>query len=57
MGPAMEPHVRSLLDSMFAAGLSYTLVEALEHIIIRYLEGLERNILHNLLSTWMKVVT
>ncbi|WOH04828.1 hypothetical protein DCAR_0624240 [Daucus carota subsp. sativus] len=34
MGPAMEPHVRSLLDPMFAAGLSFTLVEALEQITI-----------------------
>ncbi|KAL8097331.1 hypothetical protein AgCh_030462 [Apium graveolens] len=34
MGPAMEPHVQSLLDSMFAAGLSFTLVEALEQITI-----------------------
>ncbi|GER42126.1 serine/threonine protein kinase mTOR [Striga asiatica] len=32
MGPSMEPHVRSLLDSMFSIGLSSTLVEALEHI-------------------------
>lgn len=32
MGPTMEPHVRGLLDSMFAAGLSLTLVEALEQI-------------------------
>ncbi|KAK1369657.1 Serine/threonine-protein kinase TOR [Heracleum sosnowskyi] len=34
MGLAMEPHVRSLLDSMFAAGLSFTLVEALEQITV-----------------------
>ncbi|KAL1534483.1 non-specific serine/threonine protein kinase [Salvia divinorum] len=32
MGPSMEPHVRSLLDAMFSAGLSSTLVEALENI-------------------------
>ncbi|XP_042452346.1 serine/threonine-protein kinase TOR-like [Zingiber officinale] len=32
MGPAMEPHVRSLLDSMFSAGLSTNLVKALEQI-------------------------
>ncbi|PSS02733.1 Serine/threonine-protein kinase [Actinidia chinensis var. chinensis] len=32
MGPAMESHVRSLLDAMFSAGLSATLVEALEQI-------------------------
>ncbi|XP_019226683.1 PREDICTED: serine/threonine-protein kinase TOR isoform X1 [Nicotiana attenuata] len=32
MGPAMEPHVRGLLDAMFSAGLSLTLVEALEQI-------------------------
>ncbi|RWR77912.1 serine/threonine-protein kinase TOR isoform X2 [Cinnamomum micranthum f. kanehirae] len=32
MGSAMEPHVRGLLDAMFAAGLSPTLVEALEQI-------------------------
>ncbi|CAB4321077.1 unnamed protein product [Prunus armeniaca] len=32
MGPAMEPHVRGLLDVMFSAGLSPTLVEALEQI-------------------------
>ncbi|XP_020086675.1 serine/threonine-protein kinase TOR isoform X1 [Ananas comosus] len=34
MGPAMEPHVRSLLDSMFAAGLSDALVQALEQITL-----------------------
>ncbi|XP_043711300.1 serine/threonine-protein kinase TOR [Telopea speciosissima] len=34
MGLAMEPHVRSLLDAMFSAGLSPTLVEALEQITI-----------------------
>ncbi|KAF3328854.1 Serine/threonine-protein kinase TOR [Carex littledalei] len=32
MGPAMEPHVRGLLDCMFAAGLSKVLVVALEQI-------------------------
>ncbi|XP_034226738.1 serine/threonine-protein kinase TOR isoform X3 [Prunus dulcis] len=32
MGPAMEPHVCGLLDVMFSAGLSPTLVEALEQI-------------------------
>ncbi|KAK1259623.1 Serine/threonine-protein kinase TOR [Acorus gramineus] len=32
IGPAMEPYVRGLLDSMFLAGLSPTLVEALEQI-------------------------
>ncbi|PRQ22228.1 putative non-specific serine/threonine protein kinase [Rosa chinensis] len=32
MGPAMEHDVRGLLDVMFAAGLSSTLVEALEKI-------------------------
>ncbi|KAI9108059.1 hypothetical protein K1719_020932 [Acacia pycnantha] len=32
MGPAMEPHVRSLLDIMFSAGLSTVLVESLEQI-------------------------
>lgn len=36
MGPAMEPHVRGLLDIMFSAGLSPTLVEALEQIAARY---------------------
>ncbi|KAK9163538.1 hypothetical protein Syun_004440 [Stephania yunnanensis] len=36
MGPAMEPHVRSLLDAMFSSGLSSTLVEALEQISIRF---------------------
>lgn len=36
MGPAMEPYVRGLLDVMFAAGLSPTLVEALEQITARY---------------------
>ena len=35
MGPAMEPHVRGLLDVMFSAGLSPTLVEALEQITKR----------------------
>ncbi|XP_031383805.1 serine/threonine-protein kinase TOR isoform X3 [Punica granatum] len=34
MGPKMEPHVSSLLDVMFSAGLSITLVEALEQITI-----------------------
>ncbi|KAJ0981872.1 hypothetical protein J5N97_010127 [Dioscorea zingiberensis] len=34
MGPAMEPHVRGLLDSMFSSGLSSTLVEALEQITL-----------------------
>lgn len=33
----MEPHVHNLLDSMFAAGLSFTLVEALEQITVRYI--------------------
>lgn len=36
MGPAMEHDVRGLLDVMFAAGLSSTLVEALEKITTRY---------------------
>ncbi|OMO63404.1 hypothetical protein COLO4_32473 [Corchorus olitorius] len=35
MGPAMESYVRGLLDVMFAAGLSPTLVEALEQISVR----------------------
>lgn len=34
MGPAMEQHVRGLLDAMFSAGLSFQLVEALEQISI-----------------------
>ncbi|KAK3414003.1 serine/threonine-protein kinase TOR [Eucalyptus grandis] len=34
MGLKMEPHVRGLLDVMFSAGLSPTLVEALEKITI-----------------------
>ncbi|KAI3962253.1 hypothetical protein MKX01_030803, partial [Papaver californicum] len=34
MGPDMEPHVRSLLDAMFYTGLSSTLAEALEQIIV-----------------------
>ncbi|XP_041013717.1 serine/threonine-protein kinase TOR-like isoform X1 [Juglans microcarpa x Juglans regia] len=34
MGLAMEPHVRGLLDVMFSAGLSSTLVEALEQITV-----------------------
>ncbi|KAF8027865.1 hypothetical protein BT93_E0711 [Corymbia citriodora subsp. variegata] len=34
MGPKMESHVRGLLDVMFSAGLSPTLVEALEKITI-----------------------
>lgn len=33
MGPAMEKHVRGLLDAMFAPGLTPTLVEALESIV------------------------
>ncbi|XP_020699146.1 serine/threonine-protein kinase TOR isoform X1 [Dendrobium catenatum] len=32
MGPAMEPHIRGLLDSMFSSGLSPTLIDALEQI-------------------------
>lgn len=36
MGTVMEPHVRNLLEVMFSAGLSSTLVEALEQITIRY---------------------
>ena len=36
MGPAMEEHVRGLLDVMFSAGLTPTLVEALESIVSRY---------------------
>ncbi|KAI3820134.1 hypothetical protein L1987_13992 [Smallanthus sonchifolius] len=32
MGPAMETHVRTLLDAMFSAGLSSVLVESLEQI-------------------------
>ncbi|EEF44132.1 fkbp-rapamycin associated protein, putative [Ricinus communis] len=34
MGPHMEQHVRNLLEVMFSAGLSSTLVEALEQITI-----------------------
>ncbi|KAL7199558.1 hypothetical protein ACSBR2_021782 [Camellia fascicularis] len=34
MGSAMEPHVHGLLDAMFSAGLSTTLVEALEKITV-----------------------
>ncbi|XP_065870624.1 serine/threonine-protein kinase TOR isoform X2 [Euphorbia lathyris] len=34
MGPVMEPYVRNLLEIMFAAGLSSTLVESLEQITI-----------------------
>ncbi|KAB1208603.1 Serine/threonine-protein kinase TOR [Morella rubra] len=34
MGKEMEPHVRGLLDVMFSAGLSSTLVEALEQITV-----------------------
>lgn len=36
MGPDMEPHIRSLLDAMFSAGLSSQLVEALEQIAVRF---------------------
>lgn len=36
MGPVMEPHVRGLLDFMFSAGLSTTLVVALEQITVGY---------------------
>jgi hypothetical protein len=36
MKTAMEPYVRSLLDVMLSAGLSPTLVEALEQISDRY---------------------
>ncbi|KAK2655828.1 hypothetical protein Ddye_008880 [Dipteronia dyeriana] len=34
MGPVMEPHVRGLLDIMFSAGLSTTLVDSLEQITV-----------------------
>lgn len=34
LGPIMESHVRGLLDAMFSAGLSFTLVEALEQITV-----------------------
>ncbi|KAG9134054.1 hypothetical protein Leryth_004753 [Lithospermum erythrorhizon] len=34
MGPSVEPHVRGLLDVMFSAGLSLTLVEALKQITV-----------------------
>ncbi|KAL7227451.1 hypothetical protein ACSBR1_022327 [Camellia fascicularis] len=34
MGSAMEPHVHGLLDAMFSAGLSTTLVEALEKLTV-----------------------
>ncbi|GAB4853400.1 hypothetical protein Ancab_017578 [Ancistrocladus abbreviatus] len=34
MGPAMESHVRGLLDAMFSAGLSSQLVESLEQITV-----------------------
>lgn len=34
MGPKMETHVRSLLDAMFSAGLSVTLIEALDQISV-----------------------
>lgn len=36
MGPAMEPHVRGLMDSMFSAGLSTSLVKALEKVTLRF---------------------
>ncbi|KAK8706592.1 hypothetical protein V6N13_050150 [Hibiscus sabdariffa] len=39
MGPAMESHVRGLLDIMFSAGLSPKLVEALEQITVRYVSS------------------
>lgn len=42
MGPAMEHDVRGLLDVMFSASLSPTLVEALEKITTRY-TGLSMN--------------
>ncbi|XP_030468800.2 serine/threonine-protein kinase TOR-like isoform X2 [Syzygium oleosum] len=32
MGPVMEPHIRGILDVMFSAGISPTLVDALEKI-------------------------
>ncbi|CAI0401188.1 unnamed protein product [Linum tenue] len=32
MGPTMEPHIRNLMDVVFSAGLSSTLVESLEQI-------------------------
>ncbi|KAH7427560.1 hypothetical protein KP509_10G049200 [Ceratopteris richardii] len=35
MGPAMEKHVRGLLDAMFVCGLTPTLVKALESIVSR----------------------
>ena len=36
MGPAMESYVCGLLDVMFSAGPSPTLVEALDQITVRY---------------------
>lgn len=46
MGPAMEPHVRGLLDAMFSAGLSLTLVEALEQITERLFLNLSRSFMN-----------
>lgn len=37
IGPDMEPHVRSVLDSMFSLGLTPTLVTALKQIASRYM--------------------
>ena len=37
IGSDMEPHVRSVLDSMFALGLTPTLVTTLEQIASRYI--------------------
>lgn len=36
IGPDMENHVRSVLESMFSGGLTPTLVEALQKIASRY---------------------
>lgn len=42
MGPIMEPHVRSLLDPMFTAGLSKELVASLELLTERFFLSLSR---------------
>ncbi|KAF5177476.1 Serine/threonine-protein kinase TOR [Thalictrum thalictroides] len=50
MGPTMEPHIRFLLDAMFSAGLSPTLVETLEQVTIS-IPSLLPNIQDRLLDT------
>lgn len=46
MGPTMDPHIRALLDPMFSAGLSMTLVFSLELITERFSLSLNRTFMN-----------